>query len=152
MPMKAESHTAIRITRRIAAPPDQVFDAWLDRKMIGQWMFGPAVRDEAVVRISLDPRVGGAFSFVVRRQGQEIDHVGRYLELDRPRRLAFTWGTADTLPETSRVVVDILRLPGGAEVTLGHELHPDWAEQAGRTEEAWIKMLDSLAETLSKAS
>lgn len=44
--MKAESHTAIRITRRIGAPPERVFDAWLDRKMIGQWMFGPAVRDE----------------------------------------------------------------------------------------------------------
>lgn len=150
--MKAESHTAIRITRRIAAQPERLFDAWLDRKLIGQWMFGPAVRDEAVVRISLDPRVGGVFSFVVRRQGKEIDHVGRYLELDRPRRLAFSWGTADTLPDTSRVVVDILPLSGGAEVTLGHELHPDWAEYASRTEEAWIKMLDSLAETLNKAS
>ncbi|WP_335342470.1 SRPBCC domain-containing protein [Polycladomyces zharkentensis] len=62
--------------------------------MIGKWMFGPAhpEREEEVVRISLDPRVGGSFSFVVRRQGQEMDHVGEYLEIERPRRLVFTWG------------------------------------------------------------
>lgn len=55
-------------------------------------MFGPAVRDEAIVRLDLAPHVGGSFSFVVRRQGEEINHVGTYLEIERRRRLVFTWG------------------------------------------------------------
>ena len=150
--MKAESHTAVRIARRIPTTPERVFDAWLNPKLIGKWMFGPAVRDEEIVRISLDPQVGGEFSFVVRRNGQEIDHVGTYLEIDRPRRLGFTWGTADMVPDTSRVVVDIVPLTGGSEITVGHELHPDWAESAGRTEAAWSKMLESLSKTLSQGS
>lgn len=82
----------VRVTRRYTAPPERVFDAWLDAEMIGKWMFGPALRDEEIVRLSLDARVGGSFSFVVRRQGEEIDHMGEYLEIDRPRRLVFTWG------------------------------------------------------------
>jgi hypothetical protein len=32
---------------------------------------------------------------------------------------------------------------------LTHELHSDWADFAGRTKDAWTKMLDVLAEKLS---
>lgn len=142
--MNAEPHVTVRVTRCFNAAPERVFDAWLDAGMIGTWMFGPALRDEEAVRISLDPRVGGSFSFVVRRQGQLIDHVGEYLEIDRPRRLRFTWGVADE-EASSQVVVDIVPLESGSQLTLTHELHPDWADYAGRTEAAWTKMLDALA-------
>lgn len=49
---------------------------------------------------------------------------------------------------SSRVIVDILALETGCELTLTHELHPDWADYAGRTEAAWSGMLDALAVTL----
>lgn len=143
--MNVEPNAIVRVNRRFRASPDRVFDAWLDPSMIGRWMFGPAVRDEEVVGITLDPRVGGSFSFVVRRDGQQIDHVGNYLEIDRPRRLSFTWGTADTLPDTSRVTIDIVSLGESCELTLTHEMHPDWLDFVSRTEAGWAKMLDTLA-------
>jgi uncharacterized protein YndB with AHSA1/START domain len=74
---EARSPVAVRVTRRFSAAPERVFDAWLDPEMIGRWMFGPALRDEDVVRSALDKRVGGSFSFVVRREGEEIDHMAR---------------------------------------------------------------------------
>jgi uncharacterized protein YndB with AHSA1/START domain len=147
--MNSESHVNVRVTRRFSALPEQVFDAWLDPEMVGKWMFGPALREEEVVRITLDPHVGGSFSFVVRRQGQEIDHVGKYLEIDRPCRLVFTWGVADMEGSSSRVIIEIVPLETGSELTLTHELHPDWADYASRTEAGWTKMLDVLAATLS---
>jgi len=141
-------HPVVRVTRRFDAAPGRVFDAWLDAEMIGRWMFGPSLRDEEVVRIALDARVGGSFSFVVRRQGQEIDHIGEYREIIRPRRLVFTWGIAQDKPDMSRVIVDIVALASGCELTLTHELHPDWADYASRTEAGWTKMLAALAATL----
>lgn len=57
-------------------PAEEIFAAFLDKELIGQWMFGPLLREEEVLRITLDGRVGGAFSFLVRRKDQEIDHVG----------------------------------------------------------------------------
>jgi uncharacterized protein YndB with AHSA1/START domain len=135
--------------RRFRAPPERVFDAWLDPAMLGRWMFGPAVRDEAVVRLAVDGRVGGAFSFVVRRQGQEIDHVGTYLAIERPRRLAFTWGVAPAPPE-SRVMVDIVPQDGGCALALTHQLQPDWAEAAQRIAASWDRMLDALAAALGE--
>jgi uncharacterized protein YndB with AHSA1/START domain len=146
--MNTESNVNVRVTRQFSVSPEKIFDAWLDPEMIGKWMFGPDLRDEEVVRISLVPRVGGSFSFVVRRQEQEIDHVGEYLKMDRPHRLVFTWGVAD-VEGSSRVIIDIVPLENGSELTLTHELLSDWADFAGRTKDAWTKMLDVLAEKLS---
>jgi uncharacterized protein YndB with AHSA1/START domain len=142
--MNAAPHPVARARRSFAATPDRVFDACLQPAMIGKWMFGPALRDEQVVNIALDRRVGGSFSFVVRRQGQDIDHVGEYLEIDPPRRLAFTWSTRQDAAR-SRVTIDIVAQDGGCALTLAHELDPNWADHAGRIEASWAKMLDALA-------
>ncbi|MFO0944383.1 MAG: SRPBCC domain-containing protein [Planctomycetota bacterium] len=141
--MSAESVKAT-VVRSFPASSERVFDTWLDSSKIGEWMFGPKVRDEELVRVSMDPRVGGTFSFVVRRQGMEIDHVGEYLELHRPRRLVFTWGTADSLPETSRVVIDIEPQDAGCELTLVHEMAPQWSAFVDRVREGWGTMLGGL--------
>ncbi len=99
----------VSVTRHFDASPERVFDAWLDPELIGKWMFGPALREEEVLRIVADARVGGSFSFLVRRQGQEIDHVGKYREIDRPRRLVFTWGIAGESEDESLVIIEIVQ-------------------------------------------
>lgn len=111
-------------------------------------MFGPALRDEKVVRISVDARVGERFSFLVRRQGTEIDHVGRYIELDRPRRLAFTWAAAADTESPSRVTIEIISQAVGCELILTHEMQPQWADYVGRVREEWTKELEALSTTL----
>ena len=75
--MTPEPHVRVRVTRRLSVSPQRVFDAWLDPDSIGKWMFGPRLREEEVLRLALDPRLAGSFSFLVRRQGQQIDHIGR---------------------------------------------------------------------------
>ncbi len=145
--MQAGSDIRVTVVHRFKAAPERVFDAWLSPDLLGQWMFGAKVRDEEILRISVDGRVGGSFSFLVRRQGEEIDHVGKYLEIDRPRRLVFTWGIGEG--DSSRVIIDIVPSGTGCELTLTHELHPDWADYAARTEAGWTKMLGLLEEVLS---
>ena len=149
--MSTQQDVTVRDIHRYNAPPERVFDAWLDPKLMDGWMFGPTQRDEEVVRISVDARVGGSFSFFVRRQGEEIDHTGKYLELDRPRRLAFTWGAGPPgqTPDISRLSIDISATDNGCELTLIHELHPDWADYADRTRDGWTKILDALEAALT---
>jgi uncharacterized protein YndB with AHSA1/START domain len=140
------------VTHSFSASPERVFDAWLDTEMIGKWMFSPTLLDQEVVRISLDPKVGGSFSFVVRRQGKEIDHIGKYLEIDRPRRLVFTWGIRQDSGDSSRVIIEIIALKPGSELTLTHEMDPEWGEYEDRTRDAWTKMLQVLDDTLSASA
>ncbi|MBI2510792.1 MAG: SRPBCC domain-containing protein [Opitutae bacterium] len=138
------------ISKRFAASAERVFDAWLDPQWLGRWMFGPTVRDEKIVRLTNDPRVGGQFLFVVDRAGTTVDHVGEYLVLERPHRLVFTWAMRDMLPTTSKVTVQIEPLGDAAcQLTLHHEMAPDWAAFADRAAASWQKMADALERALS---
>jgi uncharacterized protein YndB with AHSA1/START domain len=137
-----KSPIKVTVIRRFNTAPERVFDAWLDTEIIAQWMFGPAVRDEEIVRLTTDPRIGSSFSFIVRRKGEEIDHVGTYLEIERPNRLVFTWGIGEA--EASRVTLEIVRCEAGCDLKLTHELHPDWADYVDRTKAAWERMLEAL--------
>jgi len=145
--MSEKPPVTVTVKHRFAAAPEQVFDAWLDPELVAQWMFGPRVRDEEVLRISIDPRVGGLFSFLVRRQGQELDHVGEYLEIERPRRLAFTWAVGKRSPDDTRVFLDFIPLGGGCEVVLRHERV--WADYEARTAQGWASMLAAVARMLA---
>ena len=150
--MTDKSPLKVVVTHSFSASSDRVFDAWLDPKMIEKWMFSPTLLEQEVVRISLDARVGGSFSFVVYRQDKEIDHIGRYLEIDRPRHLVFTWGIRQDSGDSSRVMVDIVDQGTGSELTLTHELDPAWAEYESRTRDSWTKMLQLLDDTLSASA
>jgi len=129
--------------------PERVFDAFLNTGMIGQFMFGPQLRDEEIVSLTNSPWQGGSFSYIVRRQGQEINHAGTYLEVDRPRRLVFTWQVMDDPSgEVSQVVIEIEPVIGGCELTLTHEMSHKWKDFVEQSKAAWGKTLDKLTEIL----
>src|SRR5688572_5990862 len=119
--------TTVLLARRLAAPPERVFDAWLEPQKIAKWMTASSNEDE-IKHVAVDPRVGGTFSFLVARQGQEIEHLGGYVEIDRPRRLAFTWNAITPRepsgPKTSGngtlVTLDFAPAGTGTELRLTH--------------------------------
>ena len=134
----------VQVTHRFAAKPERVFDAWLDARTAGQWLF--ATPTGRITRCAIDARVGGKFS-IVRLDGEEVDHVGEYLEIDRPRRLVFTFGVPKFSPEMTRVLIDILPLDAGCELTLTNE--NVLAEYGERNKQGWGMILDGLDKSLS---
>jgi len=82
----------------------------------------------------------------VRRGGQEIDHIGRYETIERPRRLVFTWAVAPSPIDSSRVTIDIVPRAQGCELTLTHDLV--WPDYAERTKGGWTRMIEELAKVL----
>jgi uncharacterized protein YndB with AHSA1/START domain len=131
----------VTVERRIAAPPERVFDAWLDPAGVGHWLF--ATPDGVMEKVEIDPRVGGRFLIVERRGGELAEHFGEYLEIDRPRRLAFSFAAIRDSGYT-RVTVTIVPDGDHSRLTLVHEMDPQWAEYQDRTREGWTKILEGL--------
>lgn len=139
----------VTVTHRFEAAAEDVFDAWTDPDVVAKWMLASPIQDEEVLHISVDARTGGRFSFVVRREGVDLDHQGQYLEIDRPRRLVFTWGVNEDPGETSVVTVEIAPSPGGGcQLTLTHEMIDKWADYAERTQQGWGRIIAAIAQTI----
>jgi len=139
--MSASSRATVRVTRQFTASAERVFDAWLDPAKAGKFLFATATGE--MVRVEIDARVGGEFAFVDRRDGVDIEHTGAYLEIDRPRRLVFTFSVPKFSAESTRVSIDIVPLnAGGCELTLTHE--GVLTDYASRTQSGWGMILDGL--------
>lgn len=139
----------VKVTKNFSVSAEKVFDAWLDPELLSRWMFGPEVREEKIVALENDPHKGGRFSYVVLRDGKEIDHKGTYRKIDRPHRLVFTWGVDVEAGDESVVTIDITPTDDGCRLTLVHEMDPKWAEYKDRTKEGWAYMLGKLKEIIS---
>ena len=150
MSTQPNAGAAVRVTRRFSASAERVFDAWIDPEKARRWLFATPAGE--IVRAETDPRVGGTFVFVDRRDGdagtEDVEHVGEYLEVDRPRRLVFTFAVPRYSKESTIVTVDIVSAGTGCELTLTHErVLPEWAS---KTEEGWATLLGRLAEDLGE--
>jgi uncharacterized protein YndB with AHSA1/START domain len=149
--MSTWAPVTVRVARRFSASPERVFDAWLDRDKVHEWMVVAAAVQPSrgvVVRTELDARVGGSFCFVDLRNGEELEHVGEYLDIDRPRRLVFTWTDSKHAPDGGRVTIEIVPLEMGCELALTHETRAGAAGSSARTEREWGVMLEAIAATL----
>ena len=133
--------TRVVVTHRYAAAPERVFDAFLDVSIARRFMFATATGE--MIRAEIDPRIGGRFTFVERRPDMgDVEHVGEYLEIDRPRRLVFTFGVPQFNPGVTTVTVEIRPQGDGCELTLVNEgVPPDYAKG---NHEGWSRILDGL--------
>lgn len=140
-----ESKT-LQITRSFNASPERVFDAWLNPAMAGRFLFVTPTGE--MVRVEIDARVGGKFLIVRRTDGDDVEHVGEYLAIERPRRLVFTFGVPKFSAQFTQVTVVIAPATGGCTLTLTHEgVLPEWAE---RTQEGWGMILTGLDNALQQ--
>lgn len=131
-------------TRTIAAAPTNVYDTWLDSKKPGGPWFGVA---GAIV----NPVAGGLFYHAVHFEGHDWAHYGRFIVLDRPRRIQHSW-----VSEATRGLESIVTLTFDAQgdrtlVTLHHANVPD-DEMGRRHKEGWGFVLGALADRFASGA
>lgn len=140
------SNPIVVVTRYFDFPIERVFDAWLDPARASKFLF--ATPSGTMVRVDIDARVGGTFNLTDRRDGEDVEHVGTYLEIDRPRRLVFTFGVPKYSSQMTRVTIELKPVGTGCELTLTHEgILPKWLD---KSREGWGKIMDTLAANLTK--
>jgi uncharacterized protein YndB with AHSA1/START domain len=138
----------LRMERTFDAPADKVFDAWTSEEVMRRWWHADPDWDTPVAEVDL--RLGGAVRVVMRdpRTDTEYGGGGFYTEIDRPRRLAFTW-IWDGNDTRQLIEIDFEEAGGLTTVRFTHR--DLWDEQAVRShEDGWGRAFDNLARTLAQ--
>ncbi|MHA6300128.1 SRPBCC family protein [Devosia sp. CAU 1758] len=150
MPEKIEA----KVTHRFPAPPDRVFDAFVDPALVRLWQeawLNHHGGKGEITGFSYDPQMGGQYRIEGVRDGEQSQSWGTFLALDRPTRVSYTF-LVDQSEEDDPSLVTIIIEPepggNGAIVTLYNEMGAEWADWLPQTERAWMNMLDAIDMTL----
>ena len=141
----AGSGTTLNLWHRFEASPERVFDAWTRPETLRLW-WCPA--GWHLAEIEMDLRVGGTYRISMwRESGAQIVAVhGRFLEIQPPKRLVYTWrwdGVFPDMPETI-VTVEFRALAGGTELAPRQGVLE--LPMCGRHLSGWLAAYEGLAE------
>lgn len=136
----------VRVQRVMPAAPDVVFDQWLDPESLAEWMCPRPVR---CVAITVEPHVEGTVRFDVDDSGTSVLITGRFLAIERPRLLRFTWSNSNWPDPTMVSIVHVAFEPLGADETLmsiEHSLLP--TEEFKSFQDGWTVTFEQLKTVL----
>lgn len=137
--MMATTQTVeITVERTIAAPPGEVFDAWLDPAVPGA--FGH--ENEQLIA---DLKKDGLWYW---RSIRGTPHYGRFLEIARPERIQHSWMSPNTLGNESIVTVTFQKQARGTVMTIRHSGLPN-TEMAAAHARSWNSICDRFGESLA---
>jgi len=123
----------------IAAPRERIFEALTDPKQAVRW-WGQNDRHH-LSEFRLEARVGGKWSTSGSSQKMgSIKIEGELLELDPPRRLAYTW-ISSWMPRKTTVLWELEPRAGGTLVKLTHAGFDGDAQLANAHIDGWIPVL-----------
>jgi uncharacterized protein YndB with AHSA1/START domain len=140
--------STITISRTVAASPERVFAAWTDAEQLAAWWW-PQL---AGTTYDVDARPGGRFRIHGPVIGATV--TGVYTEVDRPRRLSFTWRWEDD-GEPDAVVEDtvIVTFEPDGDATVVTVAHTSTAHVPdGGAEQGWNDVLDRLVQVGGEVS
>lgn len=139
---------ALVIERSFDAPRALLFKVWTDPAHMARWWGCDYMTNNKIVN---DLRVGGDFeSKMTLADGSNHIISGRYLEIDAPARLKFTWTwvNGDQKGSDSIVTVDLKEDGDATRMTLRHERFAT-VEECDSHREGWTASVDRLAQELA---
>lgn len=137
----AAGKPSLMLSRRIKAPPSEVYAAWTQPDRLARW-WGP--EGSEVGTADLDVRVGGRFRIRFSTPDGENHGVGgAYREVVAGARLVFDWAWQSTPERVSLVTLRFAPDGDGTLFTLIHEQLFDERARAGH-ERGWTVSLERL--------
>jgi len=141
------SDQSLTIQKELPAPPETVFEAWTTPEHMAQW-FSP-MTTASVPKLEL--REGGEYQIDMHGEDHDFVHVGKYLKIDRPNELVFTWVSDGTQQVETVVTLRLEPRGNGTLLTLIHDKMPS-AEATENHRMGWTAIANKLEEVLAKTA
>ena len=133
----------LTISRTIPAPAKTVFEAWLDPEALAKFIKPMEGMPDCAVEV--DAQEGGEFQIIMRAGDQDLPHRGEYKTIQPYEKLAFTWLSDYTIPD-SLVTLTFKELgPNDTELTLHHNGFPN-EESRNNHNGGWDSIVEHLSE------
>ena len=163
MAVEATRHNAqlgttrsLKVVREFAQPRERVWAAWTRADSIVQWL-GPA--DWPAIEVTADVRVGGRWRACLKstRSPELLWQSGKYLEVDPPEKLVFTFRWEGTNHEDgpgveTLVTVMLSETPGGRTLMQFEHVGLVSDQSVRNHEQGWNSSFDRLAQALASQS
>ncbi|MFF5399677.1 SRPBCC domain-containing protein [Peribacillus butanolivorans] len=148
------STTTLTMIRRFDVPAERVFEAWLNPELMRKWFFTMESTNKVA---NNEPIVGGTWEIVDHREGKDYRAVGKFIEVDSPSKLVFTFKMPQFSDTEDRITVEINPFENGCEMTFTQLIvvpHEEgWTEEdiekahdenKSQTEQGWGYMFEGL--------
>ena len=155
MSIEAKSHS-LTIRRKIRAPRQEVFDAWVKPELRKKWW--SAKTGMFCDLADIDAWKGGRYRINMKDPEKDREHVcvGEFVEYDEANKLVFTWSwekehseVVGTQAVDTLVTIEFKDAAGGTEIILTHERFAA-ADVCDDHKGGWTGCLDSLERVLSE--
>lgn len=136
----------VNVNKTIHAPIEKVFDAWLSPETLSKFILPMPGMPQPDTET--DAREGGSFTIIMHVGDDKIPHTGKYLEINRPEKLVFTWESPFST-DNSTVTLNFSSIDENK--TKVELTHVKFINEEARSdhEGGWGNILDALNEVLS---
>jgi uncharacterized protein YndB with AHSA1/START domain len=132
---------ALIVRRLIHASPERIFDAWTQPEHLLVW-WGP--RPVTCSGAEVDLRVGGRYRIAnAVPDGTTVIIEGEFREIERPRKLVYTWRMGQGATESSLVTVHFEARGDATQVIVVHDQIPSAAVRESH-QAGWNGCLEGL--------
>jgi len=136
----------VTVKRRVKVIPDRVFGALTDPMRAKHFMF--ATDNGKMIRVEIEPKIGGRYVFVDQRDGEDVEHSGEIVNIEPGRLIEFDLKVEKYSEHVDRVRIEIENLGHWSEVIVTHDMHEDFEGDTKIMEAGWKDILDKLAKTV----
>ncbi|MES2371149.1 MAG: SRPBCC domain-containing protein [Bacteroidota bacterium] len=108
----------LEMTEVFNTTPERLFKAWTNKKDLSTW-YGPEGFE--VTYCELDVKPGGKWrTCIVSEDGSEYWMEGRYIEIDEPKKLVFTFGDGSENKNPGEETIVTIRFSPSGNKTIMH--------------------------------
>ncbi|MBI2610339.1 SRPBCC domain-containing protein [Candidatus Kaiserbacteria bacterium] len=133
----------LTITRTFDAKPEEVFEAWIDPKMVAQW-YGPEGFTNEIHEF--DAREGGVYHLTMKGPNGETHPLrGVFKTIQRPTKLVLTWQwqNGEAWGTETIVTVEFKAMGNKTEMTMMHSGFAD-EKQKEMHDQGWSSSFGKL--------